>query len=184
LTKDDSRPNEPNPVQATDANIKELQELIDREKEEAEKNLLGWKRTQADLENIKKRFEQEKKGIILSGNSYLLKKLLPIIDDMDRAFESMPGDISDTPWVQGMELIHQKLQAMLSAEGIKPIESVGKHFDPKMHDAYCQQNGPEGIVVTEIEKGYTYKGEVLRAAKVTVGNGTEDTELKCNDTID
>jgi molecular chaperone GrpE len=69
----------------------------------------------------------------------------------------------------------------LKSENIQVIETVGKQFDPKFHDALCQENGPEGIIVTEIEKGYTYKGEVLRAAKVTVGNGTGDSELQCND---
>ncbi len=82
-------------------------------KAESEKNLLGWKRTQADLENLKKRFELEKTDIITYSNSSLLKKMLPIIDDMDRAFSSLPEDIADNPWVKGIELVRQNIDNML-----------------------------------------------------------------------
>lgn len=181
MTENSSKSKKPDMDSTIDNDIENLKEAIDKEKAESEKNLIGWKRTQADLENLKKRFEQEKTDIITYGNTSLLKKMLPIIDDMDRAFSSVPEDIAGNPWVKGIELVRQNIDNMLKSEHIQVIETVGKQFDPKFHDAFCQENGPEGIIVTEIEKGYTYKGEVLRAAKVTVGNGASDSELQCND---
>ncbi len=175
MTQDNTRmPDETQPESSQTTDIQALTKAFEEAKAEIEKNLLGWKRTQADLENLKKRSDQERSDIIAFGNSTLFKKLLPVIDDLDRAFGSLPSDIADNTWVKGIELIHQKLQNLLQSEGIKVIETAGKPFDPKLHDAYCQVNGPEGIVISEIEKGYIYKGDVLRAAKVTVGNGTEN----------
>jgi len=185
LTQDNTiMPDESHAEVSAETDTQTLNKIIEEAKAESEKNLAGWKRTQADLENLKKRFEQERSDIIAFGNSSLWKKLLPVIDDFDRAFGSLPPDIADNTWAKGIELIYQKLQGVMAAEGLRMIETTGKHFDPKLHDAYCQQEGPEGIVITEVEKGYLYKGEVLRPAKVTVGNGIENSGLKCDTDTD
>jgi len=185
LTQDNTTmPDEPKAESSAGMDIQALNKAVEQEKAEAEKNLLGWKRTQADLENLKKRFEQERSDIIAFGNSSLLKKLLPVTDDLDRAFGALPPDSAENIWVKGIGLVHQKLQNLLQSEGINAIETTGKPFDPKLHEAYGQQNGTEGMVIAEIEKGYMYKGEVLRAAKVTVGNGMEETDPKCDTNTD
>jgi molecular chaperone GrpE len=117
--------------------------------------------------------EQEKNDITKFANSTLICSLLPVLDDFERAFAAIPPEQAEAGWADGMKLILRKLQTLLQTQGVTCIEAAGKPFDPSVHEAIAQQNGEEGIVVQEVQKGYMYKDKVLRPSMVVVGNGQE-----------
>ena len=102
--------------------------------------------------------------------------LLPVLDDLERAFSSIPPQLAKRPWVDGIRLIEQKLRTSLEAQGLSSIKAVGEPFDPRLHEAMRQDNGKEGIVIEELQKGYTLHDRVIRPTKVVVGNGEEEKE--------
>ncbi|MFH1382455.1 MAG: nucleotide exchange factor GrpE [Chloroflexota bacterium] len=156
--------------------VKSLKEALATEKVRAEGNLLGWKRAQADFVNYKRRSEQEREELIKSANAALILALLPVLDDFERAWNAMPAEPEGTAWVEGAKLIERKLRTALEAVGLSQIEAVGKPFDPRFHEAVKQVEGKEGIIIDEFQKGYKLNDKVLRPAKVTVGNGEEQSE--------
>ncbi|HUU08888.1 MAG TPA: nucleotide exchange factor GrpE [Dehalococcoidales bacterium] len=166
------------PPDRSEAEIEDSQALkqaLAEEKEKAETNLAGWQRAQADFINYKRRTEQEKEEAIKYANSQLMLSLLPILDDLERAFAAMPGRPARRSWADGIRLIERKLRATLEAQGLSPIKALGEPFDPYQHEAVRQAEGKEGIVIEEVQKGYQFRERVIRPSKVVVGNG-EGTE--------
>ena len=153
-----------------------LKQALAEEREKAETNLAGWQRAQADFINYKRRTEQEKEEAIKFANSRLMLSLLPILDDLERAFTAMPGRPAKRSWADGIRLIERKLRATLEAQGLSPIKALGEPFDPYQHEAVRQAAGKEGIVIEEVQKGYQFRERVIRPSKVVVGNG-KGTEL-------
>jgi molecular chaperone GrpE len=151
---------EPADKQITDAVLK------------AEEYLNNWKRTQADFTNYKRRAEQEKLEMGKFANAQLILTLLPVLDDFERAFENIKQD-ANKEWLTGIRLVESKLRSILEANGLKPIEVLGKHFDPALHEGVMHGRGAEGIIVAEMRKGYMLHDKVLRASQVVVGNGEE-----------
>jgi len=151
--------------------IKTLQQALAEEKERAEKYLASWQRCQADFINYKQRAEQEKSEVIEFANSALICNLLPIIDDLERAFASVPADLEESNWTEGIRLIYNKLKTHLEAQGLTEIPTRGEPFDPRLHEAIMQQDGKEGIIIEELQKGYKFKEKVIRPSIVTVGRG-------------
>jgi len=158
--------------------IETLKQALSEEKARAEANLAGWQRAQADFINYKRRSEQDKEEVSQFANAILVLNLLPILDDWERALASIPDDLADLSWVDGVRLIERKLRSVLEAQGLSPIEAVGEPFDPNLHEAAMQGKGEEGIVVGELQKGYKFRDRVIRPAKVVVGNGEEEKEEK------
>lgn len=156
--------------------IETLQQALAEEKEKAENYLASWQRCQADFINYKQRAEQEKGGIIEFANSTLICNLLPIMDDLERAFASVTVDLDESNWTEGIRLIYNKLKATLEAQGLTEIEARGEPFDPRLHEAAMQQEGEEGMVIEEIQKGYKFKEKVIRPSLVTVGKGERKEE--------
>jgi molecular chaperone GrpE len=167
---------EPEVKQAED--IETLKQILVEEKEKAEKYLVNWQRSQADFSNYKKHAEQEKNEIIEFANSTLILNLLPIMDDLERAFASAPAELAKSSWTEGMRLIYNKLKAILEAQGLAEIKAEGEVFDPHLHEAVMSREGEEGMVIEEIEKGYELKGRMIRPSKVTVGTGEEEKEVE------
>ena len=125
-------------------------------------------RTAADFENYKKRTEKEKAIWISSAQSSLLQDIVGIVDDFDRAFALKATDTAQA--IAGFELIYKSLQKLLEKYGVHEIKEVS-HFDPAMHEAIMQVESPDhkqGDIVQVLQKGYMFKGEVLRPAKVSV----------------
>ena len=151
--------------------VESLKKELEEQKAKAEANLAGWQRAQADLANYKRRSEQEKEESIKFANANLVLKLLPILDDFERAVAHLPDDLADNPWIEGAKLIERKLKSCLESSGLSPIESVGEPFDPRLHEAIRQVPGADGIVVSEAQKGYRFLDRVIRPSKVAVGNG-------------
>jgi len=151
--------------------IETLQQALAEEKEKAEKYLANWQRCQADFVNYKQRAEQEKGEIIEFANSTLICNLLPIMDDLERAFTSVPAELDESNWTEGIKLIYNKFKTTLEAQGLTEIEARGEPFDPRLHEAVMQQEGEEGMVIEELQKGYKFKEKVIRPSLVTVGRG-------------
>jgi molecular chaperone GrpE len=151
-----------------DALRKELAE----QKAKAEANLLGWQRAQADFLNFKRRTEQEKEDAIKFANANLALKLLPVLDDFERAVASLPQDEKNA-WVDGFKHIERKLRTSLEAAGLSPILALGMPFDPRVHEAMKQDKGQDGVVVGEVERGYKFLDRVIRPSRVVVGNGED-----------
>ena len=151
--------------------IETLQQALAEEKEKAEKYLANWQRSQADFVNYKQRIEQEKKEIIEFANSTLISNLLPIMDDLERAFASVPAALDESNWTEGIRLIYNKFKAILEAQGLTEIKARGEPFDPRLHEAVMQREGDDGMIVEEIQKGYKFKEKVVRPSLVIVGKG-------------
>ena len=156
--------------------VETLEQALVEEKEKAEKYLTNWQRCQADFVNYKQRTEQEKRETIDFANSALISKLLPVMDDLERAFASIPAELDDSSWTEGIKLIYNKLKANLEAQGITAIEAKGEFFDPHLHEAVMQQEGEDGVVIEETQKGYKFKEKVIRPSLVIVGKGKEKEE--------
>jgi len=153
--------------------VETLKQALAEEKAKAEANLGGWQRAQADFVNYKRRSEQEKEEIGKFANSVLILNLLPILDDLERAFISIPPRLAKLSWVDGIKLIERKLWATLEAQGLSQIKALGEPFDPRFHEAVRQDKGKEGIVIEEVQKGYKLDDRVIRPTMVVVGNGEE-----------
>jgi len=162
-----------NPVEISGAE-KELEALkkeLAQAVAKSEENLAGWQRAQADLANYRKKVEQERKELNESACSALILRLLPVLDDFERAESSIPEGSKDLPWVEGIRLIERSLRQTLEKEGLTPIKAEGEPFDPCLHEAVSCCPGKEGIVIKEVKKGYTINKRLLRPACVIVGEG-------------
>lgn len=165
------------PVEATAApetqaaSVDELQARIEQLEKEAAEYKDQWLRAAADYRNFKRRTDQERAELIRSASAGLLLKLLPVMDDLERAMSSVTPDVEHSQWYQGFKLIPQKLQAVLESEGVTPIEAGGQEFDPTMHEAviYEEGDGDTTKVTAELQKGYKLRDRVLRPAMVKVG---------------
>ena len=148
-----------------------LQEELEKAQAQALEYLDGWQRTRAEFSNYKKRQEAERSQVITLANTALLRRLLPIVDDFERAIVTLPVDLSQLTWCEGIILIKHKLDAILESEGVKLIETEGQAFDPRYHEAvtYEEMLGhDEGQIIGEVQRGYMLGERVLRPALVRV----------------
>ena len=151
-----------------------LEEELAAEKKKAEEYLASWQRTQADFINYKRRVEQERQDFNSFANANLLCGILPVLDDMERALNAIPEKFSRHDWVEGVRLVERKFKTILEGQGVKPILTLGMAFDPNLHEALRQEKGEEGIIISEIQKGYMLHDKLLRPARVVVGKGEEE----------
>lgn len=127
------------------------------------------KRTMADLQNLRRRNEEERGTLVKMANLNLIAQILPIVDNLDRAITHSPGD----EWAKGIEMSLGQLHSVLENFGVKRMECIGQPFNPDLHEAITQGPGPANTVVEELEKGYLLGDRVIRHAKVKVGDGSE-----------
>lgn len=148
-----------------------LEDELAAAKAEAARNLDGWQRTQAEFANARKRFEKQRVETYVNANAELVAKLLPLLDDFERALESVPAAERDNPWVSGVGLVYRKMQSVLEELNVEVIPAVGEAFDPNLHEALSQEPSDEygsGIVVREMRRGYRLGDRVIRPSLVTV----------------
>ena len=133
------------------------------------------KRMTADFSNYRKRNEAERNEFAKFAKADLIAKLLDVLDGYDRALATVPDEVKGQPWVEGMWLVERKLRSILDAEGLEPIDSLGKPFDPYIHEAvaYIESDEPEGTVIQEHHKAYRLHDRVIRPALVTVAKKKE-----------
>lgn len=162
--KAEERPAETEDVEALRAGLEE-------ERKKAEAYLANWQRAAADFQNYKRRVEQERDEVARLANAALIINILPILDDLERALLSVDTHLAGLTWVDGIRLIYRKFQAVLEAAGVSEIKTEGQDFDPRVHEAVMYGEGEEGKIVSEVQRGYTLDGRVLRPAMVVVGRG-------------
>ncbi|MEI7556183.1 nucleotide exchange factor GrpE [Candidatus Chlorohelix sp.] len=154
--------------------VEELETLLVVEQKKAAELADNWKRSLADFQNLKRRTEIERANINADVKSRVIMRLLPIVDDFERALASTPDNLKAEPWVNGVSLIEKKLKTLLEQEGISSFDAKNADFDPRYHDAVQRDEDGEGDkdIVTEVyQKGYMMGDRVLRPAAVKVGRG-------------
>lgn len=166
-----SRPKEEPRKAKRKSRTEHLKEELEAARAEAEENRDRWLRAVAELENFKKRTRREAETWIRTANEHLVLDLLPVLDSFERAVNHPPEESDSGPFREGVELIFSQLKDALEKAGVNPIESVGRPFDPNLHDAMMQLESEKydsGVVLEEIERGYTLNDRVIRPAKVVV----------------
>jgi molecular chaperone GrpE len=155
-------------VPSVDEALTELQKQLAEAQSQAAEYKDGWQRSVADFQNYRRRVETEKAETYQLAAGSIIKRYLPVLDDMERAMEARPADLA---WADGVELICRKLQSILEAEGLKRIDAEGQKFDPNFHEAISQEpaDGVErGTVLGVIRNGYMLGDRVIRPAIVRV----------------
>ncbi|MCX5993589.1 MAG: nucleotide exchange factor GrpE [Chloroflexi bacterium] len=160
------------PISQEQDNIEDLKKALAEAEEKSKTFLADAQRERADYQNLRKRTEQEKQESSSRANTEMIRLLLPVVDDMERAFAMVDPGFQDSTWVEGFRIIQRNLQDILRSHGCMEIECVGRRFDPNFHESVAYEDGEEGMVVSEHRKGYTIKDKVLRASQVAVGKGT------------
>lgn len=129
------------------------------------------KRQLAEFENFRNRTEKEKQAMFEVGAKSVIEKILPVVDNFERGLATVPEDKKEDPFVDGMNRVYKQMLTELENIDVKPIEAVGKEFDPNLHNAVMQVASEEyesGVVAQELMKGYTYRGNVVRHSMVAV----------------
>lgn len=129
------------------------------------------KRQMAEFDNFRKRTEKEKSAMFETGARSVIEKILPVVDNFERGLAAVPESEKGGAFAQGMEMIYKQILTELESIDVKPIEAVGKEFDPEFHNAVMQVESEEyesGIVAQELQKGYTYRDSVVRHSMVAV----------------
>ena len=128
-------------------------------------------RQMAEFENFRKRTEKEKQAMFETGARSVIEKILPVVDTFERGFATVEPDDQEDAFVGGMRMVYKQMMTELENISVKPIEAVGKEFDPNFHNAVMQVASEEyesGIVAQEFIKGYTYRDNVVRHSMVAV----------------
>ncbi len=149
---------------------KEKKDKKDEKIEELNDRLI---RQIAEFDNFRKRTEKEKSQMFEIGAKDIVEKILPVVDNFERGLATVPEAERESAFVQGIELVYKQLMKALEDAGVKPIEAVGKEFDPNFHNAVMHaedENFGENIVSEEFQKGYLYRDSVVRHSMVKVVN--------------
>ena len=130
-------------------------------------------RQMAEFDNFRKRTEKEKSQMYEIGAKDIIEKILPVVDNFERGLDAVKEEDKEDPFIQGMEMVYKQLMTVLGELGVKPIEAIGKEFDPNLHNAVMQvedENFGENIIAEEFQKGYMYRDSVVRHSMVKVAN--------------
>ena len=142
-----------------DAQIEELQDRL--------------KRKMAEFDNFRKRTEKEKAAMYEIGAKDIIEKILPVLDNFERGLAAVPEDEKDSSFAEGIEKIYKQFVKTLEDAGVESIEAVGKQFDPNLHNAVMHvedEKYGENEIAMELQKGYKYRGSVVRHSMVQVAN--------------
>jgi molecular chaperone GrpE len=133
-------------------------------------------RTQADFENYKKRAAREREDAIKYANNSLLERLVSIVDNFELGLSAARDEGKNSPVFAGMSMVQKQLNEFLTDNGLKPIDAIGKKFDPNLHEAIGHESSdevPEGEVIRQTRRGYKLKDRLLRPATVVVSRGRQ-----------
>lgn len=163
--------------------IEELRKKCEEYKKKCEEYKDNWIRTSADFDNYRKRVQKEREEYIEYGNESILKDMVVIVDNLERALDYIKNQPSNNVegLLNGVELIYKQMLSLLEKYGVRPIKAVGEKFDPFYHEVVEQEEveeGEDGVVLREYQKGYMYKVRVLRPSLVVVSKRKEQEEEK------
>jgi len=137
----------------------------------AEEYLNALQRERADFLNYKRRIETEGRQVASAAMMSVVERLLPVVDDFELAANSVEPHVANLPWTQGVLAVQRKLEGVLASLDVKAVDCEGKPFDPRLCEALMEGEGPEGIVVAVLQRGYTMGDQLVRPARVIVGRG-------------
>ena len=150
--------------------------MLEATREQSDEHLRGLQRTAADFANYRRRVDEDREGLSQFSNALLISKLLSVLDDFDRALETVPEGTNEA-WVDGVRLVERKLRGLLEAEGVREIEALGQPFDPNFHEAVVHEetaDHPDNQVIGELQRGYRLGDRVLRPSLVRVANNPKE----------
>jgi molecular chaperone GrpE len=158
------------------ADIDGLRTELAAARAQADDYLAGLQRERAEFVNFRRRTTEERERELGLAGEGLIRKVLTIADDFDRAIENRPAELSGDSWAEGVAAIDRKLRTLLESEGVRPIEAApGRQFDPREHEAIANVPGTgrrDGEIVEEIQRGYRLRDRVLRPSLVAVASGS------------
>jgi molecular chaperone GrpE len=150
-------------------------DILREKSAQLEAELAGYKdkhlRLAAEFDNYRKRMSKQFESVVRSANDDLIQQIIPLLDNFERALEAAKTSDDFAPFHQGVEMVYRQLGEVLQKLGVQSIETVGREFDPHVHEAVQvvnDANKPAQVVVREVQKGYQLNDRVLRAAKVIV----------------
>lgn len=129
-------------------------------------------RLHADFDNYRKRVMREREDMVSQAEAALVRSLLPVLDNFDRALSTLP-ESGEVAWAEGIRLVHRQLQNTLTQQGLEVIECAQQSFDPKLHEAVMRDDSGEaedGTILQELQRGYQYQGRLLRPSMVKVAS--------------
>ena len=174
MNQEDELINEP-AIEDRTAEAQALREQLAQAQAQAAEYLDSWRRATADLSNARKRMQRDLEEYRAAAAERVLEKLLPVADDMHRAFANIPADLADDDWVNGFRMIQRKLDQLLESESVSVIPTAGQSFDPELHFAVSHEEAEgyeEGQIIGEVAQGYRLNDKILRASMVRVAKGT------------
>lgn len=156
--------------------LEKLQTQLEEKTREASEHFDKWLRLRAEFENFKKRMQKEKADLLKFGNENLLKALLPVLDNLNRAIEHGKNANDNSPLLEGVEMVQKEFLTILERFGVKPVQAVGEVFDPEKHEAISQEESDleSNRVISAVQGGYLYHDRLLRPARVIVSKGKAD----------
>jgi len=155
-------------VEQLSAEIEALKKQLAEAESKASEYKDSWLRSQAEFQNYRKRLERDHEMMYASMKGDIVRKVLPVLDDLERALQNRSAD---DPWASGIELVARKFQNILESEGIKKMEAVGTEFDPNFHEAISHEpadGAQSGYVIGVVQNGYMLGERVIRPALVRV----------------
>ncbi len=162
----------PDLVKELEAELEQARTELEQAKVQAAENLDGWQRSRAEFANYKRRVEAERSELAANAGAEALKRVLPAVDDFERAAQTLPEDLKDQPWINGVLLVQRKLAGALELSGVTVIQAQpGETFDPNVHEAVTHEDSDQftsGQIIGEVQKGYKINDRVLRPALVRV----------------
>lgn len=151
-----------NPTEKKDSKDAQIEDLQDR-----------LKRQMAEFDNFRKRTEKEKTAMYEVGARDIIEKILPVLDNFERGLASVPEDVKGSSFAEGVEMIYKQFLKTLEEAGVEVIEAVGQQFDPDLHNAVMHvedEAAGENEITQELQRGYKYRGSVVRYSMVQVAN--------------
>ena len=162
--------------------LAELHHKLEEKTQEAEENYARLLRLAADMENLKKRQERERAELLQFANENLVKELLPVVDNLERALDHGRQLAAPKALLEGIEMVHHGFLKVLDRFGVTAHDSLGQQFDPAFHNAMMQEEAP-GVpdcrIIKELQKGYLMNQRLLRPAMVVVARNTQDENTSC-----
>ncbi len=159
-------------TEGSEMSVEGMRQMLAEEQKKAAEYLESWQRSRADFMNLKRRTENERLTLNAEAREKLLMKVLPVVDDFERALQHLPENLKSEPWVGGVTMIEKKLKTLLDQENVSEIPAEGKEFDPHLHQAVQRDEEGEGdkdVVTAVYQKGYKLGDKVIRHAVVKVG---------------
>ena len=151
--------------------IEECRAELEKARAESAEYLDQWRRSVAEMSNFRKRMQREQGEYNNNATARMVERMLPVMDDMDRAIAALPNTQASNDWSNGFRMIQQKLHAVLDQEGVTPIPTAGQMFDPTLHEAVSYEEQPgyqEGQIIAEVSRGYKLGDRILKPSMVRV----------------